>query len=211
MTAARTVGAIVVGMLALAGCSNEEPYALPSDITPVSETPAAPASPTTDKNQDGGKEFNEAETAAIENAKKAVTRFYEVQDAALAAPGDAGAKPFSNVAIDPVRSERRGVVGYALQEGWHQTGKTTVTFAEVRAVKTKSDPKKFVYPTVVFDICVDESDVDVLDKSGNSVQEEKPGAPSPAIIGTYEEPGDGWFVEYLEWSDDEAATKACDL
>jgi hypothetical protein len=113
---------------------------------------------------------------------------------------------FDGVAIDPVRTEQLGALGYFVDAGERATGRTSVEFPKVRTVKTASDPEKFVYPEVFFDICVDVSDTAVLDSAGKQIPVEVDKRQT-AVIGAYAEPNEGWFVSFLEYKSGGEACK----
>lgn len=202
MPALLTAAALASAMI-LAGCTPDESDSSAETPAPVSASPSAAASPSPSPEESAAPEYSAAETAAIEQAKAAVTRFFEVRNAVFSDPENAGAKPFLSVAIDPVRSDERSQLGYFIKEGERTTGSTVVEFAKVLSVSAESDPEQFVYPKVRFDICVDVSDIDVLDSSGKSLVEERAYDRQTAVIGAYEEPNEGWFVDHLDYTVDE--------
>jgi hypothetical protein len=107
---------------------------------------------------------------------------------------------FDSVSIDPVRTDYNDTLAYFLDEGWRGTGESVITITKVRSVTAESDPEAFVYPKVMFDVCLDSSATDLVDKSGKSVKGE--GSDFDAgVVGAYEEPGQGWFVEYWDFEE----------
>lgn len=197
-TGVRTIGIATVLVMALTGCTggDQEVAAEPAPETPAPTSAAASPSPS----PEAVSEYSPEEEAAIEAAEAAVRRFYEVIEAAYRDPQSVGADTFDSVAIDPVRTDRLGVAGYMAEEGEHATGSIAVEVASVKSVETASDPDEFVYPEVYFDVCVDGSALEYIDASGDVISSEAPSR-QPAVIGVYQEPGEGWLVQHLEYSD----------
>lgn len=200
MPALLTAAALASAMI-LAGCTPDESDSSAETPAPVSASPSAAASPSPSLEGSAAPEYSAEETAAIESAKAAATRFFEVRNAVFSDPENAGAEPFVSVAIDPVRSVERGKLGNRLKQGLRSSGKTVVEFADVRSVTPESNPEEFIYPKVVLDICVDVSNVDVIDSSGKSVVGNAADR-QVAVIGAYEEPGEGWLIERLDYLED---------
>lgn len=197
LAGAMTGGIATVLVITLAGCTPGEPD-MQADAASASPAPTSAApSPSPTERGDSGPQHSPEEQAAIDDAKAAVLRFSEVRDEAFGDPANADPAAFDAVAIDPVRSEYNSRIGAFREENLHQTGAFVLTFTEVDSVGVESDPENFVYPKVVFSLCADRSSVDLVDESGTSVM----GEGSDIISGAaraYEEPGEGWLVEYWE-------------
>jgi hypothetical protein len=183
---------IATAAMALAGCTSSQPEA-PAEMPSTAPTSAAPSPSAT---QEAGPKYSPEEEAAIEAAKAAVLRFQEVADTSFANPERADPAVFDSVAIDPIRSDYNAVLGSFAREGRHQNGKSAITFAEVRSVTAESSPEEFVYPKVMFDICLDSSETELVDANGEVLTGK--GTRNEGVVGAYEEPGEGWFVEHWD-------------
>ena len=185
-------GAVAV---ALAGCTASEPGA---DAAGVPSAPPASSAPESSPSaaSEPTSEYSPEEVAAIEDAKDAVLRFNDAQNAAYSDPQNAGPETFEAVAIGSVKDGELNTLRNLKEQGLHQTGESEVTFTKVKSVETESDPDALSYPKVVFDICYDNSEIDLVDETGQSVMGEGDDVLT-GLIAAYEEPDQGWFIDHL--------------
>ena len=183
MTTLRGASALATAALLLAAvtaCADDgqDPSSNPPP-TSTSPTPSASTPPS------------DAEVAS-EAASELVRRYYVVRDELRQDPG----LPLSRlrtVAISTELAAQENLFKRERRQGWHQTGTTRIANLTVQAVALdNSDPGAGRVPTVQIDVCYDVSDVDILDRNGQSVVAEN-------------RPDTGWIrysVSNYEWAKD---------
>lgn len=80
---------------------------------------------------------------------------------------DGGTEGIESVATGFVAGEVQALALEREQLGYTQVGEATVTSAEVRSLDLAADP-----PTALLEVCIDTSDLDVLDPNGDSVADQ---------------------------------------
>ena len=179
-------------LLAVAGCSGDghDPAASgsPTPSSP-STTAAASSTPTPPSNSQ----------VASDAASEVVRRYFAVVDH-LRKRSASPLSGLSMVATSAQRSAMATLLGRERQQGRHQTGGTKIAVLKVQSVNLdNSDPSAGRVPTVQVDVCVDVSDVDIVDKAGKStVSKSRPDTGwtrfSVANYHWSSHPRDGWRV-----------------
>jgi len=128
-----------------------------------SQSPNSPAPTTTTPTPPSDSEVaSEAASAVLRN-------FYDVRNQLRQDPS----QPLTlldEVAISTELAAQKQLFKKEREQGLRQTGETRLVELSVQSVNLdNSDPKAGKVPTVQIDLCFDVSDVDVIDKSGNSV------------------------------------------
>lgn len=80
---------------------------------------------------------------------------------------DGGTEGIESVATGFVAGEVQALALEREQLGYTQVGEATVTSAKVRSLDLAADP-----PTALLEVCIDTSDLDVLDPNGDSVADQ---------------------------------------
>ena len=147
--------------IAMGGCASnsDDPAATP---TPTSSS-SSPATTTTSPTPQSDSEI------ASEAASATLRKYYDVRNDLRRNPG----KPLrllDEVAISTELAAQKNLFTKERKQGLHQTGATKIVELEVQSVNLdNSDPKAGKVPTVQIDLCFDVSNVDVVDKNGESV------------------------------------------
>lgn len=166
-------------LVALTACSKDEARPSPSPSTPTATTVASTHPPT------------ESDLAAATATKLMATYFATVDR--LNKDPSAPIENLRTVATSVQLTALQRSVSNRRRDGERQTGSTKIADSQVQAVSLdNSDPKAGKVPTVFIDVCWDVSDVDVVDKDGESV-----------VAAT--RPDTGWTrytVANYEWSTD---------
>jgi hypothetical protein len=80
---------------------------------------------------------------------------------------DGGTEGIESVATGFVEGEVQALAAERKQLGYTQVGEATVTSVTVRSIDLAAEP-----PVAVLEVCIDTSDLDVLDPNGNSVADQ---------------------------------------
>lgn len=179
--------ALIVAALTSCASNGNDPSASP---TPTPSSPA-PTTATTTPPSDS--------ELASEAASAVLRKFYDVRNELRQDPS----KPLTlldKVAISTQLAAQQQLFKKEREQGLHQTGETKVATLEVQSVNLdNSDPKAGKVPTVQIDVCLDVSNVDVIDKSGKSVI--SPDRPDTGwiqyLVSNYQwdtDPDGGWRV-----------------
>ncbi|MGL5823283.1 MAG: hypothetical protein ACRCYU_00235 [Nocardioides sp.] len=187
---ARFIATAALLLAAVTSCADDVPETAPSPRATPPSSPSATkstAAPPTETEK------------ASESASQALQKYYDVRNQLRQDPG----KPLTlldEVAISSQLSAQKQLFKAERKQGLHQTGETLIADLEVQSVNLdNSDPKAGQVPTVQIDVCLDVSDVDVVDKDGNSVI--NPNRPATGwiqyLVSNYEwdtDPAGGWRV-----------------
>ncbi|WP_173923445.1 hypothetical protein [Agromyces sp. Marseille-P2726] len=94
--------------------------------------------------------------------------------------GDGGFEGIESVATGFVEGEVQALAIEREHLGYTQTGEATVTSVDVQSIDLAASP-----PTAVLEVCIDTSDLDVLDANGESVADQlyRPGHPVVHLYG----------------------------
>jgi hypothetical protein len=179
-------------LLAVAGCSGDgnDPAASGSPTPSSPSTTAAASSIPTPPSES---------QVASEAASEVVRKYFAVVDH-LRERSASPLSGLSTVATSTQRSALKTLLDRARQQGRHQTGATKIAVLQVQSVNLdNSDPSAGKVPTVQVDVCVDVSDVDILDKAGKStVSQRRPDTGwTRFTVANYHwssHPKDGWRV-----------------
>lgn len=183
-----TAAAVLAVMFAW-GCSG--PETTPSTGTPSSSAPtASPPSSTPTLS---------ATELATSDATGLVHRYYTTTNQ-LRQDASQPLSLLATVAISAELDAQRLLLKKERRAGLHQTGETRVAELKIQAVNLdNSDPKAGRVPVVSVDVCWDVSDVDIIDKHGNSVV--SPSRPNTGwvrhTVANYQwdsNPNDGWRI-----------------
>ena len=118
-----------------------------------------------------------------ESATSAVTAAAETLIAAsneVLQRGDGGIEGIEAIATGFVEGEMRALATERIQLGYKQVGTAVVTSVTVQSMDLEGEP-----PTAILAVCVDTSDIDVVDSNGNSVGDQlyRPGHPVLHLYG----------------------------
>lgn len=195
--AARTVGAVAVVALGLSlgACSGgSAPAAEPSESVSASPSP----SPT---------ELS-PEEEAIAQAEPLVSRYFQMKDEALQDPAAFRHQQFEKVAIGTAQNDLKRFHGAAGEQGLHQTGATEIVSIEVDEMDLTFKPKVTPpeIPYVDFNVCYDVTDLDTVDRAGDSIvpADRKDRGMIKVGVANYEYPDGPWLVAYTEYQEGES-------
>lgn len=139
-------------------------------------------------------------------------KYVEVTDAVGQNPKTV--KELESVAISTELSVlKQNEFGQWQKKGWHQTGDTKIVGLQLTSMSLdNSAPDKGKVPTAEFQVCVDVSDVDVVDRSGKSVITDARADQWTTKYGVANyswktDPQNGWRVA---WSEDVPGGKSCE-
>lgn len=191
------IAAVVVVALAMGGTPTE-PDASPTASTPATEETTSTAEETTSPSPEPSPVPTPAptETQVDEStdARDLVAPFVSADAAARQDP----AQPLdlAEVATGSALADLAIQVEELTAGGLTQVGSPTVVSATVQATEPDADP-----PTATVLVCLDYSEVDLVNASGESVKD--PAAPTraAAIFGLVRE-GDAWLVAERSFPDD---------
>jgi hypothetical protein len=177
----------------LAGCTADDGAA--SAGPPSAAASSAPApSPTP--------ESKSPEHVAVEQAEPLVTEYFRTSDIAAQDPASFRMDDFKQVAITQALLDLENRHIAFGDQGLHQTGTTTLVSVEFLDVDLTNKPKATppTIPTVLFTVCYDTSDLDVLDSNGNSARPSDIDYRGVARfhVSDYEYPHGPWLVSYIE-------------
>lgn len=177
--------AAITGVIAVCGCDASPP---PTPSTSSSDSAPSSDSPSPVTTRSPG--WDSEEAAA--NAETVVRDYYAVVDELRSDP-DSDVVALDAVASSIALSSRQRQIERERGDGWHQTGLTKVVMIDLQGVDlSNTDADGTVAPLAQFDVCIDVSDVDVLDANGSSV----------AAAGR---PATGWERQTVinhDWEDD---------
>ena len=124
----------------------------PATTTPVPTTTPAPAPPTTKE------AATEAATSAAKNVVKATN--------AMLSTTNTVPKNLGSYTSGFVEGEIRALAAERASLGYTQVGAAKITSITVRKADLKGSP-----PTILLDVCIDSSGIDVVDANGTSLKE----------------------------------------
>lgn len=153
-----------------------ETAAPPVDSGDEEEDPTAPVTPLAVPPAEPQPLGDEAESA--EAADVAITAVVEAT-AEIAQRADGDTDGIELIATGFVQGELQALAEEREQLGYKQIGEATITSVTTRAIDLTATP-----PTVILDVCIDASDIDVVDENGNSLKDRmyNPGGP---VLHTY--------------------------
>ena len=180
-------GTVMLAVVSACGASDTDalPSPKPAPSSPsAATTSASPTSPS---------------DAATADATPAIRNYFTVLDDIRGDPA-ADLRQLRSVATSTQLNAVGTLIRRQRDEGQHQTGTTAISKLKVQSVNLdNSDPDVGKVPTVVIDVCWDVSEVDVLDKSGQSIV--SPDRPDTGwtryTVANYEyaaDPSGGWRV-----------------
>ena len=186
MTRARgatRVATAVLLLVAVTACADGGTNPNSSSPTPTKATTAPPS---------------ETEVASAA-ASSVLEKFYVVRNQLRQDPSRS-LSLLDSVAVSTQLAAQKQLFKKERAQGLRQTGETKVAKLEVQSVNLdNSDPKLGKVPTVQIDVCLDVSDVDVVDKNGKSVV--SPDRPDTGwiqyLVSNYQwdtDPSGGWRV-----------------
>ena len=189
--------AIAAALLAV-GCSDPEPTSVPT-ITATATT----ASPTTASTPTPPSPEEEA-TAAAEEVVRA---YFETVPRCLADPLNTEPSCFDEVAIGSELNDSRNSLIAAKQVESTASGAVEVLSIERKSVDLAMDldVSPPVVPVVIFDVCSDVSQFQIVDKDGDSLvpADRKPRVRADIGVYNYEYPSpDQWRVAFIEPNED---------
>lgn len=175
-------------LLGLTGCSEGEssPAVGGSDPSVPGATAAvtSTASPTDDTVETAAatgsplpvRDASDVEPAAVDDASAPdlVEPLIEAGAELLGAPDEFDPTGLDTVAADTALAQARALAAEYAATGWRQVGTPVIDGVTVQEVDESSDP-----PRVTLDVCLDQSEVDVVDSDGVSMVD--PDAPKRAI------------------------------
>jgi hypothetical protein len=181
------IGAALVGVLALAGCT-------PDAAGPTSSPSATTATPTpTPTPTDAGAPVPQSEEEAVEAAKATVTKFISLSNAVAVEKGQ-NPERLSAVAIDPSLREQLDSAKAIADNGYVITGESTLEVQTSYASDLTDAGTTVPFGSVTIQGCYDSSDRAVKTADGAD-------APQPASLRTireinviYSTADSAWFV-----------------
>lgn len=196
-TATITAGAVAAAAavaIALVACQpNPEVSASPSPSA-TTTSPSPSPSPT--------EASMTPEDEATEAAEEAVHAFYRMSNVSNQDPTNFKIEQFETVAIGTALAATENYFNALKANGYTQIGETEVVSVTRTSVDLTNDtaasPPKV--PFVEFDVCWDQSKVNVVDKDGKSVKPADVGTRGVIRVGVanYEYPDGPWLVDFTE-------------
>src|SRR5690606_31007809 len=158
----RTAAVIALAAAFLAGCSEPDP-------TPVPTTPATSVTPTTASSPSPTPLTPEEEATA--SAEEVVRDYFETVPRCLADPLNTEPSCFDDVAIGSELNDSRNSLIAARQMESTASRNVAVLSIERTSVDLVMDldVSPPVVPVVIFDVCSDVSQFQIVDKDGNSL------------------------------------------
>ncbi|KAB7740337.1 hypothetical protein GA707_19465 [Nostocoides sp. F2B08] len=195
----RTAAVLALAAALLTGCSNPEPTPGPTSAA----TPSPTGTPTTTTPTSASPE--EEATAA---AEEVVREYFETVPRCLADPMNTEPSCFDDVAIGTELNDNRNSLIAAQQVESTASGTLEVVSIEPQSVDLTHDQQASPpdAATVIFEVCTDVSEFQIVDKDGNSLvpEDRDPRVRTNMGVLNYDYPAtDGWrvgFVEELEES-----------
>ncbi|GAA4721959.1 hypothetical protein APR04_001427 [Promicromonospora umidemergens] len=190
-----SVGAALSLGIGLTACSAEqgssvEPAA--SETTSTSAAQSASPSPTVPS----------PEEKAITKAETAVRKYFRVMEVSLRDPKNFNVEDFKKVAITTALSDLRNGVNSHAYQGVHQVGGIKVESIKDPEVSLTNRPNEVPpeIPNVIFTVCYDLSDVDVVTEDGTSiVTDARPDRVALQVgVANYEYPKGPWLVDFTD-------------
>ncbi len=156
--------ATILVLVVVSACSGSpEPTDSPTPTPTATTSPSPTASPMPTPSPTSSSE------QAAANAETLVREYYRVIDQ-LGLDPSVPLTTLDKVAISEELSVRQRQFERERRDGWTQTGETKIVELKVQSVNLdNSDPTKGLVPAVQVDVCVDVTDVEILDASGSSV------------------------------------------
>jgi hypothetical protein len=193
--AAVSVGAFVVAAAVVGGlvACQGNPSATPETTPTASQTTSSPsASPSADP-----------EAEAVEAAENAMRDYYRVTGLSRQNPEDFNVEDLKKVAITSALIDAQSLHTTYLTTGTRTIGDVKVEVVKVHDVDLTNRPKakpQPVVPEVQLMVCVDATDVNVVDKDGKSLN--KPGRQTRNLfrvgVVNYEYPDGPWLTAYTD-------------
>lgn len=160
-----TTAALCALGLALAGCTNGDP-------APTTSTPPASTAPTSSSTPPSHTPTTPTpEEDAVAAAETVTSGYYDAMTSCLADPERTAATCFDDVATATELNNMRNALASAQQMHTTSSGSVDVISMEVVKVDLSKnvDATPPVVPEVVLRVCADVSDVEIVDKDGNSI------------------------------------------
>jgi hypothetical protein len=156
--------------------SSAEAAVPPVDSGDDEEVPTAPVTPLAVPTAEPQPLGDEAES--VEAADVAITAVIEAS-AEIAQRADGETDGVELIATGFVQGELQAMAEEREQLGYKQIGEAKITSVTTRAIDLTATP-----PTVILDVCIDASGIDVVDENGNSLKDRmyNPGGP---VLHTY--------------------------
>ncbi|GAB3122186.1 hypothetical protein [Glaciibacter psychrotolerans] len=173
---AASVIAVVVAAsgLAVVGALNSGNASGASDGASESSTPTPkPAPPLAIPTQTPAP-LGDAE-ASEKTANAAVTDLVQANNEILQR-ADGGTDGLDSIAAGFVWGEMQALATQRQQEGLKQIGDAKITRTTVSSVDLSASP-----PTIVFDVCIDTSSIDVVDQNGESLKDQLYSSSTPTL------------------------------
>ena len=196
----RTAAVIALAAAFLAGCSEPDP-------TPVPTTPATSVTPTTAASPSPTSLTPEEEATAA--AEEVVRDYFETVPRCLADPLNTEPSCFEDVAVGTELNNRRNSLIAAKQAESTASGALEVISLERQSVDLTHDPQANPpdAATVIFRVCTDVSQFQVVDKDGNSLipADRAPRTLTNMGVFNYDYPdAAGWRVGFVEELEEES-------
>ena len=170
--------------------SSVEPAAL--ETKSMSASPSAPPSPS----------VLSPEEKAITKAEAAVRKYLRVKEVSMQDPKNFKVEDFKKVAISSALIDLRNGVNSHAYQGVHQVGGIKVESIKDPKVSLTNRPKETPpeIPNVIFTVCYDLSDVDVVTEDGTSiVTDARPDRVALQVgVANYEYPKGPWLVGFTD-------------
>ena len=194
-TRALSVGAALALGISLTACSagaesSGEPAA--SETTSKTASPSASSSPTAPS----------PEEEAITAAEAAVREYLRVKEVSLQAPESFNIEDYDKVAITTALTDLRNGYNGNVSHGVHQVGGLKLEAIKDPKVSLTNKPKLSPpeIPNVIFTVCYGITELDMVDKDGNSIfPADHPDRVALRIgVANYEYPKGPWLVGFTE-------------
>jgi hypothetical protein len=194
----RTAAAIALAAAFLAGCSEPDP-------TPVPTTPATSVTPTTAASPSPTSLTPEEEATAA--AEEVLRDYFETVPRCLADPLNTEPSCFDDVAVGTELNNNRNSLIAAKQVESTASGALEVISLERQSVDLTNNQEASppIVPVVIFQVCTDVSQFQIVDKDGNSLVPADRAPRVRANIGVfnYEYPSpEQWRVGFIEQHED---------
>ncbi|MEU4360753.1 hypothetical protein [Promicromonospora sp. NPDC023987] len=148
------------------------------------------------------------EDKAIEQAEPLVSAYFQMKDEALQDPAAFKHQWFGKVAIGTAENDLKRLHGAAGEQGLHQIGATEIASVEADKVDLAFKPEVTPpeIPYVDFNVCYDVTDLDTIDKAGESIipADRNDRGVMRVGVANYEYPDGPWLVAYTEYQKDKS-------
>lgn len=187
----------VLGMsVVLGACQQGTPG---GDATPTDAT--SPTATTSPSPSPSPSESKTPEEEATELAEQAVRDYYDVEAAAMQDPENFKQEELKDVAISSALTDLQNQLSAARGLGQHAIGATKIV--EIKDPEVNLEPKDDV-TNIVFLVCYDVSDLNIVDEDGKSVvpTDRKDTGVKRVGVANYKYPAaDQWRVAFTEYKE----------